>query len=153
MNKRNYPKNWKTKIRRDILIRDHYTCQHCQARQYAIGKYLPNGRFTEVQAPPVGFSPFTNYQEDYHRRYRNLAFSNLSTLKAKDPLSFRRLQVVILAVAHLDQDTRNNSDDNLLTYCQRCHFAYDRSFNVPKLLFNRKYGKHWRKDQLFFPFK
>ena len=61
-------------------------------------------------------------------------------------------QVMILAVAHLDQNTRNNAETNLRTLCARCHFAYDRRHNVPKLLHHRKYGKHWRKNQLGFAF-
>jgi hypothetical protein len=32
---------------------------------------------------------------------------------------------IILTVAHLDHDPRNNSDDNLRALCQRCHLRYD----------------------------
>mgnify|MGYP001397670851 CR=1 FL=1 len=30
---------------------------------------------------------------------------------------------VVLTVAHLDHDTRNNADDNLRALCQRCHLS------------------------------
>ena len=33
---------------------------------------------------------------------------------------------IVLTVAHLDHDPRNNSDDNLKALCQRCHLNYDR---------------------------
>ena len=32
---------------------------------------------------------------------------------------------VILTIAHLDQDVRNNSQDNLRALCQRCHLTHD----------------------------
>lgn len=32
---------------------------------------------------------------------------------------------VILTVAHLDHDTANNTDGNLMALCQRCHLQYD----------------------------
>ena len=32
---------------------------------------------------------------------------------------------VILTVAHLDHDPRNNADDNLAALCQKCHNTYD----------------------------
>lgn len=35
---------------------------------------------------------------------------------------------VVLTVAHLDQDTWNNVDSNLLAMCQRCHLTYDRHY-------------------------
>lgn len=32
---------------------------------------------------------------------------------------------VVLTVAHLDHDIKNNADDNLRAMCQRCHLSYD----------------------------
>lgn len=32
---------------------------------------------------------------------------------------------VVLTVAHLDDDPRNNRDNNLAALCQRCHLSYD----------------------------
>lgn len=32
---------------------------------------------------------------------------------------------VVLTVAHLDQDARNNARENLAALCQRCHLTYD----------------------------
>lgn len=33
--------------------------------------------------------------------------------------------IVVLTVAHLDHDPRNNGDENLAALCQRCHNRYD----------------------------
>jgi len=49
---------------------------------------------------------------------------------------------VVLTVAHLDHDIKNNRFSNLAALCQRCHFEHDRKDN----LIRRKYGK--RKGQL-----
>ena len=35
----------------------------------------------------------------------------------------------ILTVAHLDQDTRNNSEDNLRVLCRSCHIKFDQKFH------------------------
>jgi 5-methylcytosine-specific restriction endonuclease McrA len=48
---------------------------------------------------------------------------------------------VILTVAHLDHDTRNNSEDNLKALCQRCHLAYD----IDHHLFNAAMTRYQRK--------
>ena len=39
---------------------------------------------------------------------------------------------VILTVAHIDQDTLNNKDYNLLALCQRCHLKIDMPYKVKK---------------------
>ena len=52
---------------------------------------------------------------------------------------------VILTVAHIDQDKRNNSFFNLAALCQRCHLNRDRAHHIR----NRKYGrKHTGDHQL-----
>jgi 5-methylcytosine-specific restriction endonuclease McrA len=35
--------------------------------------------------------------------------------------------MVVLTVHHIDGDTKNNEDDNLLVCCQRCHLRLDRA--------------------------
>jgi 5-methylcytosine-specific restriction endonuclease McrA len=44
----------------------------------------------------------------------------------------RKVITVILTVAHLDQDSRNDADSNLLLLCARCHRAHDREPNLLK---------------------
>ena len=38
--------------------------------------------------------------------------------------------MVVLTVAHLDHDTRNNDLENLRALCQYCHLNYDRDENI-----------------------
>lgn len=44
---------------------------------------------------------------------------------------------VVLTVAHVDQDRRNNRFWNLRAWCQRCHLGHDRKTHI----YNRKYGR------------
>ncbi len=39
---------------------------------------------------------------------------------------------IVLTVAHLDHDIKNNSLFNLKAMCQRCHFRYDAKDNARK---------------------
>jgi 5-methylcytosine-specific restriction endonuclease McrA len=45
--------------------------------------------------------------------------------------------LVVLTVAHIDHNKRNNDYKNLAALCQRCHLNHDRKHHV----FNRKYGR------------
>lgn len=35
-------------------------------------------------------------------------------------------RLVVLTIAHLDQDVTNNADSNLAALCQRCHLNHDK---------------------------
>jgi 5-methylcytosine-specific restriction endonuclease McrA len=43
---------------------------------------------------------------------------------------WRGKSLVILTIAHLDQDRTNNADSNLAALCQRCHINHDKWFQV-----------------------
>jgi hypothetical protein len=45
---------------------------------------------------------------------------------AEDLLGQVRATRVVLAAAHRDHDTANNTDTNLAALCQRCHMLHDR---------------------------
>lgn len=49
---------------------------------------------------------------------------------------------VILTVAHLDRDPKNNESGNLRVMCQRCHLTYDASANA----FKASITKRLRRD-------
>ena len=51
---------------------------------------------------------------------------------------------VVLTVAHIDHDKKNNKFNNLAALCQRCHLRHD----LPQHVENRKYGRNWKKYQL-----
>jgi len=37
---------------------------------------------------------------------------------------------IVLTLAHIDHDEKNNSPENLLALCQACHFAMDKADNL-----------------------
>lgn len=46
-------------------------------------------------------------------------------LSAIDQRLYKSMILVVLTVAHLDHDTRNNDRSNLRALCQKCHLTYD----------------------------
>lgn len=53
---------------------------------------------------------------------------------------------IVLTVAHLDHNIKNNSFFNLKAMCQKCHLQYDINHHIN----NRKYGKDYKQYQLSF---
>lgn len=51
---------------------------------------------------------------------------------------------VVLTVAHIDHDKKNNRFGNLAALCQKCHLKHD----LPHHIQNRKYGRNWKRSQL-----
>jgi hypothetical protein len=49
---------------------------------------------------------------------------------------------VVLTVAHLDHDKKNNNFKNLLAMCQRCHLKHDARHHAE----NRMYGRNHREN-------
>ncbi len=50
---------------------------------------------------------------------------------------------IVLTVAHIDHDKKNNSFNNLAALCQRCHLKHD----LPHHIRNRKYGRNHKNNQ------
>jgi hypothetical protein len=48
---------------------------------------------------------------------------------------------VVLTVAHLSHNIKDNREENLKALCQKCHLNHDRALHV----FNRKYGRDTRR--------
>ncbi len=62
---------------------------------------------------------------------------------------FRSTTRIILTIAHLDHDKKNNRFNNLKALCQRCHLDYDLGRHIDNRKYGRKHrGSHQRK--LFF---
>ncbi len=107
---KNYPDNWKTWIRPQVLRRAGNRCEACGKRNLAHGYYGESGTFYEVSR------------------------ARAQTLKAQGVV---KPIMVVLTVAHLDHDTTNNDlmehkgpclpreRSNLRAWYQKCHNAYD----------------------------
>jgi 5-methylcytosine-specific restriction endonuclease McrA len=57
--------------------------------------------------------------------------------------------LVVLTVAHLDNDSTHNADDNLRAWCQRCHLAYDLKLHVDHSSDTREKKKLFIQPKLF----
>ena len=103
-NKTNYPENWQDEIRPKILKRDHFKCQKCKIKHRSIGNYNHKKQFIEA--------------DEFIKTWANI--HNYKIIK------------IHLQVAHIDQNTLNNEDNNLLTMCPKCHLNFDRKYNTIK---------------------
>lgn len=92
---RKYPPDWKTRIRPDILRRANNRCELCG---------VENGSLVWRERVVMRF----NY----------------------GPLGRGGVQMgqyvkVVLTIAHLDHDNKNNDYSNLKALCQKCHLVLD----------------------------
>ena len=103
-NKNQYPENWTDEIRPTILKRDNYKCTSCgvKHRQYVATKKPDKYMFID----PDEVTDFLNNGWKVVRTF--------------------------LQVAHIDQTPSNCDPDNLKTLCPRCHFVFDKRYNLVK---------------------
>lgn len=95
-----YHPEWKTKIRPDILERDNNCCKFCGVKNHSIIHRYGKKDFEWVYWP---------------EGMESEAWS-LDGLKSTK---------IILTIAHIDHDKKNNDYDNLAALCQRCHLVID----------------------------
>ena len=118
-----YPANWKTEIRPAVLERAKHRCECCGVDNYdhVFRAFINRNQPTQKEV----------YQDVDGRVYD----ANNSKLLFKDfyadiyPLSGKLNQKavkIILTIAHLDHDIKNNDLSNLKAMCQRCHLRYDK---------------------------
>jgi len=113
---KNYPANWKSEIRPDILKRAGNCCEHegCGVKNGAYGYRAANGDFYEW-----------SYIEDALENHGDDLFSNvLSNCYDKKGSPTKAIKIV-LTIAHLDHDTTNNDYNNLKALCQLHHLRHD----------------------------
>ena len=100
MDRKKYPGNWNRISRRIRFERAGNQCEQCGA---------PN-------------STWIQRRRDDPYQWMAAAESGLNDWH--DPIQ------VVLTVAHLNHDTRDNSDYNLKALCQRCHLVHDAEFHA-----------------------
>lgn len=104
-NYKDYPDNWKTEIRPSILERDNHSCVICGVPNYAIGFRDNNGNFQPYEIPA------------------GLTFEISRDIAKGCGL---RLIKIVLTIAHLDHDVKNNDYKNLAAMCQLHHITHDK---------------------------
>jgi hypothetical protein len=102
-NYKDYPPNWKTEIRPAILQRDGNKCKFCKVPDRVIGYRGDAGKWQTIEATMQG---------------------ETDALDA-EAAGFKIVQIV-LTIAHLDHDLKNNDYSNLAALCQKCHNNHDK---------------------------
>lgn len=122
INYKNYPENWKTKIRPAIMERAKNCCEFCGVKNYA---YVFRGIINKNQ--PTEKEVYQNADGDvFDANNSQFLFNdfwvNIYPLTGKPE---QKAVKIVLTIAHLDHDINNNDYSNLKALCQRCHNRYD----------------------------
>lgn len=115
INYKNYPSNWLTEIRPAVLERDRNCCKFCLVPNNAI---ICRGTWQGVEV----------YQDDEGAIYSAKDGEYLGSAYLGEVFTTEagRATRIVLTVAHLDRDVKNNDLENLAALCQRCHLLYDK---------------------------
>jgi hypothetical protein len=118
-----YPSNWFTEIRPNILKRDGNKCKFCGKPNYSVGYYENN-----MWYPTAGNIIHDKIGQLGAKNY-SIARELCDNINEYACIDDEHYIVIVLTIAHLDQDINNNTDENLAALCQRCHLKHDREFN------------------------
>jgi hypothetical protein len=128
-----YPLNWKTDIRPAVLKRANNKCENCHVENYASGYRNKEGHFYKMdfimeELDSVGLDMFDNELSHHIKKDGT----------AKPPIK------IVLTIAHLNHDVKNNNMDNLKALCQRCHLNHDKEYHQK----NRRESLNRKKGQI-----
>ena len=139
-NKSLYPPDWPF-VRKRILERDKHKCVGCGLRDYSVGyrdekgAFIPCGGNVVMEDYGQGINPTTG---------RLLTFKEaleMATFQTDTDEMGSKYIVIVLTIAHLDHTPENCADDNLASFCQRCHNIYDRPHRNETMRVTRKKGQ------------
>lgn len=133
INKKDYPPNWRN-ISAAIRDRAKQKCEWCGARNgYWILRAPTPAQHIQIRLNgKLVDKPFGDFEEFFPQNLEPNYYKKMGGVK------------IILTVAHLDRDTKNNATENLAALCQRCHINHDRAAqHIP----HRKYGRYYDREQ------
>lgn len=116
-----YPSNWK-EIRARILERDGHCCKTCKVKN---GIYVFRGIWNNVEVYQTGEHDVYKLSDGEYITNNPWACIEPST---GDP-SQKAIKIV-LTVAHLNHDIKDNRDENLAALCQLHHLRHDRNQHI-----------------------
>ena len=115
-----YPKDWKTRIRPDILRRAKNRCEFCLVKNYSL-----------IHRYGTGLNDWEYWPEGME--------SEAWSIDGKKAIK------VVLTIMHLDHDITNNCYSNLAAGCQKCHNKHDAPYRAK----NRKKKLEQKQPKLF----
>ncbi|WP_428663434.1 hypothetical protein [Runella sp.] len=125
-----YPENWFTELRPAVLTRANNACECCKVKNYAVVRWDEDRE------------AYYEYDDEETPDCFSVALKLRIHLKASH--FYADWLVIVLTIAHLDHDIKNNDLANLKALCQRCHLKHDRFDNARR----KKFGKHYEVGQL-----
>lgn len=136
INYKKYPPNWFTEIRPDILKRASHRCEDCHLPNYAVGYRDTEGYFIGTAGNIVhdlaaAGTSYPSLQQLTYKEAKQIA--DMCNECTED----QHYIVIVLTIAHLDNDITNSEYSNLKALCQRCHNRHDIAFRKE----NRKRNK------------
>jgi len=137
INKKDYPPDWK-QISLAVRTEAGWRCEWCGAKHKEVIERRPNLRY---KTPGM-----EAYEVDW---IHHVAVNNPTDGKEEftDTMTWARLRYyrltrIILTVAHLDRNSKNDDRKNLAALCQRCHLRYD----IRQHIANRRYGRDHKRE-------
>ena len=97
-----YNENWFTEIRPAILKRAAHKCEVCVVKNYAIGYRDEKKEFIECD----------DHMQEWAKR------------------NFKRVFKIVLTVAHINHDVKDNRPENLKALCQLHHLQHDQAQHI-----------------------
>ena len=108
-----YPIDWTQLSAMIRFVRAEGRCEGCGRPHMEDVQHLGDGRWWDAEAE--------RWRDDRGRFVRRA----LSLPESMEP-GLVKVTRVVLATAHRNHDTADNTDANLVAFCQRCHMNHDR---------------------------
>lgn len=129
-----YPQNWKSEIRPAILKRANNCCEKCSIDNYAVVYWDKALKEWERIRGNIHCDAAGNGDMPYQDARICADLNNESA-------GYKVWIVIVLTVAHLNHDVKDNRMENLAALCQRCHLTLDSKQhreNARKTIQNKK---------------
>lgn len=123
---RQYHPEWKTRIRPDILERDGNCCKLCKVPNKT---WVCRGKWGDIEV----------WQNDNGQMYNAKTGEYIGDTYVGEVWvgNKKTLTKIVLTIAHLDHDKKNNNYDNLAALCQKCHLGHDIKHHMANQKANR----------------
>jgi len=124
INYQDYSLNWFSHIRPQILKRANNSCEVCSVKNYSVYYGSPDTRQI-ISLPKL----------EHLQECRSYSESRTIAKKLNNIAGLKVWKVIVLTIAHLNHNTKDDREHNLKCLCQRCHLKHDLKHH----LHSRKY--------------
>lgn len=138
--KKDYPPDWDT-ISLAVRAEAGQRCEWCGAPNRKV--IYRTARAVETELRVGCGAEIRTYAVDWTHAPRTVSAPGSCIEERTGDMDCKRLRYfrfthIVLTVAHIDRDTKNNERSNLAALCQRCHLRHD----IRQHIANRRYGRY-----------